>query len=378
MAIKRKNVYLVQINSVYGNEVYFPYAAGVLAAYALEDETVRENYIFNKIVYVREEAEAAVENMEEPFLVGFSTYIWNFEYSKFIACELKNRFPECLIVFGGHQVPEGVQLLEDYPYIDILQHGEGEESFCKLLKTLAEGGRIDKVPNISYRTESGLISTHPAKTVCIDYPSPYLSGVFDSIMEPGGYSFSAILETNRGCPNKCAFCDWGNIKATVRLFPLDRVRQEIEWIARHKIEYCYCADGNFGLFERDVQIVDMIVEAKNKFGYPKKFQATYAKNKSAVVYAINKKLNEAGMSKGATLSFQTMSKIALKNIGRENMPLEEFTALMAMYNEAHIPAYSELILGLPGENYDSFRNSLDNLLNRASICLSIYLTARFL
>ena len=127
MAIKRKNVYLVQINSVYGNEVYFPYAAGVLAAYALEDETVRENYIFNKIVYVREEAEAAVENMEEPFLVGFSTYIWNFEYSKFIACELKNRFPECLIVFGGHQVPEGVQLLEDYPYIDILQHGEGEE-----------------------------------------------------------------------------------------------------------------------------------------------------------------------------------------------------------------------------------------------------------
>jgi radical SAM superfamily enzyme YgiQ (UPF0313 family) len=359
--IKRK-IYFVQVNSVYGNEVYFPYAAGVLAAYALEDETVRNSFIFEKIIYIREDAGDAAEKMTEPFLVSFSTYVWNFEYSKSLACEIKKRYPECIIIFGGHQVPVGFQLLEEYHYIDILNHGEGEESFCELLKALADDGRIDKVPNISYRTESGPVSTPPAKTVCIDYPSPYLSGIFDSIMEPGGYSFSAILETNRGCPNKCAFCDWGNVKATVRLFPVERVQQEIEWIAKHKIEYCYCADGNFGLFERDEQIVDMVIDAKKKYGYPKKFQATYAKNKSGVVYSINKKLNDAGMSKGATLSFQTMSKIALKNIGRENMPLEEFTSLMAMYNEAQIPAYSELILGLPGENYDSFRNSLDNLL----------------
>lgn len=358
----KKNIYLFQINSVYGNEVYFPYAAGVLQAYALEDETVRDSFVFENIIYIRDDLNKAVEKMVDPFLAGFSTYVWNFEYSKALAQAIKERYPSCIIFFGGHQVPVGVKLLDENDYIDILIHGEGEETFCEMLRAFSKDRGLDKVSNISFRSTTGIISTPAAKTACIDYPSPYLTGTFDSIMENSSYSFSAILETNRGCPNKCAFCDWGNIKATVRLFPIERVKQEIEWIAKHKIEYCYCADGNFGMFERDEQIVDMVIDAKKKYGYPKKFQATYAKNKSGVVFKINKKLNDSGMSKGATLSFQTMSKIALKNIGRENMPLEEFTSLMAMYNEAQIPAYSELILGLPGENYDSFRNGLEDLL----------------
>lgn len=358
----RKRLYLVQVNSVYGNEVYFPYAAGVLCAYALEDETVRANYRFEDMLYVREDPSMVVKRMKNPFLVGFSTYLWNFEYSKDLAAKIKAAYPSCIILFGGHQIPPDDTLLRENAYIDILIHGEGEETFTKLLLAFANGGKLQKIPNISYRTPQGVASTTAAKTACIDYPSPYLNGVFDSILGSSKYNFSAILETNRGCPYKCAFCDWGNIKATIRLFPMERVRQEIEWIATHKIEYCYCADGNFGLFERDEQIIDMIIDANKRYGYPKKFQATYSKNNSGTVFRINKKLNEAGMSKGATLSFQTMSKIALKNIGRDNMPLEEFSKLMAMYNESRIPAYSELILGLPGENYDSFRNSLDNLL----------------
>lgn len=362
MCDSRKKIYLVQVNSLYGNEVYFPYAAGVLCAYALEDETVRANYRFEDMLYVREDPATVVKRLDDPFLVGFSTYLWNFEYSKELAAKIKDAYPSCIILFGGHQIPPDDTLLHENAYIDILIHGEGEETFTKLLLAFANGGELHKIPNISYRTAQGILSTLAAKTACIDYPSPYLNGVFDRIISNSKYNFSAILETNRGCPYKCAFCDWGNIKATVRLFPLERVRQEIEWIATHKIEYCYCADGNFGLFERDEQIIDMVIDANKKYGYPKKFQATYAKNNSQTVFRINKKLNEAGMSKGATLSFQTMSKIALKNIGRDNMPLEEFSKLMALYNESRIPAYSELILGLPGENYDSFRNSLDNLL----------------
>lgn len=362
MVDNRKKIYLVQVNSVYGNEVYFPYAAGVLAAYALEDEMIRAHYSFERIAYFREESDRTVSRIEDPFLVGFSTYLWNYECSKALAKEIKKRYPLCIIIFGGHQIPPNETLLHEHGFIDILVHGEGEETFYKLLTAFMDGSALDKIANISYRTENGIISTPAAKIACIDYPSPYLNGIFDSIMKNSEYSFSAILETNRGCPYNCAFCDWGNIKATVRLFPLDRVRQEIEWIARNKIEYCYCADGNFGLFERDEQIIDMVIDANKKYGYPKKFQATYAKNNSAIVFKINKKLNDSGMSKGATLSFQTMSKTALRNIGRENMPLEEFTKLMSMYNEAQIPAYSELILGLPGENYDSFRNGLEDLL----------------
>ena len=68
------------------------------------------------------------------------------------------------------------------------------------------------------------------------------------------------------------------------------------------------------------------------------------------------------MSKGATLSFQSMDETVLNNINRQNMPLSKFKELMRMYNESGIPTYSEIILGLPGETYTSFKEGLEQLL----------------
>ena len=54
------------------------------------------------------------------------------------------------------------------------------------------------------------------------------------------------------------------------------------------------------------------------------------------------------------MAYQTLSEQALKNIGRKNLTMEHFSSLMKKYNEAGIPTYSELILGLPGETKESF------------------------
>ena len=70
---------------------------------------------------------------------------------------------------------------------------------------------------------------------------------------------------------------------------------------------------------------------------------------------------DEGLGKSPTLSFQTMSPEALKNIGRTNMSLEHFKNLMQMYTNRGIMAYSELILGLPGETYDSFSEGIETL-----------------
>ena len=85
-----------------------------------------------------------------------------------------------------------------------------------------------------------------------------------------------------------------------------------------------------------------------------RFDVTYAKGREDAVFTTAKKLFDAGLFKGPSLSFQTLSPEALENIGRSNMPLESFTSLLARYKEAGIPAYSEMILGLPGETYESF------------------------
>ena len=74
--------------------------------------------------------------MDSPAFVGFSNYIWNTQYNLALAKKIKAKFPECVILFGGHNVPPDNSFLEKYPFIDFLIHAEGEEAFRSLLLEL--------------------------------------------------------------------------------------------------------------------------------------------------------------------------------------------------------------------------------------------------
>lgn len=352
---------MVQPNSQYGNSIYFPYAAGSLISYAFKDENIRENYEFKGFIYKKNDINDAIKQFDSPFIIGFSCYVWNYEYNKVLAKRIKSVFPDCIIVFGGHQINAESSVVSSN-YVDYVLLGEGEESFKNLLLSLIGQDRRENISDCFYKDNGTIIRTPHKNTVIPERVSPYIEGYFDDIIEIEKLEFSAILETNRGCPNKCAFCDWGNEKAKVKQYDIELIKAEIDWMSEHKIEYCYCADANFGLFSRDEHIVDYIIKKHNETGYPQKFQATYSKNNPETVFDINKKLNESGMSKGATLSFQSMDQNVLDNIYRKNMPLESFHKLMNLYNSNGIATYSELILGLPGETYESFKEGIEKLL----------------
>lgn len=357
-----RKVYMVQPNSKYGNSIYFPYAAGSLIAYAFKDEIIKSNYEFNGFVYKKTNIHDVVQSLDTPFLVGFSCYVWNYEYNKKLAELIKDRYPECTIVFGGHQIYKNSDILNS-GYVDYCIFGEGEEAFKQILLSQIGLFSMENIHNIAYRQNSGFIFTAQAKAVIPERVSPYLEGYFDELVEEEKeLVFSAILETNRGCPYKCAFCDWGNEKSKIKIYDIDIIKSEIDWMADKKIEYCYCADANFGFFDRDKDIAEYLIKKKLESGYPEKFQATYSKNKSEAVFEINKRLNEVKISKGATLSFQSMHQNVLNEIYRENMPIENFHKLMRLYNENSIATYSELILGLPGETYQSFVDGIEQLL----------------
>lgn len=360
-----KNIYLVQANAVYGDEIkstYIPYAIGCLAAYAFSDEEIKKEYSLGKFIYTRKPIADAVNEITDPFLVGFSSSIWNNEYNKALAKAVKKTYPRCITVFGGHQIsPDAKKAFDEYKDADILIHGGGEEAFRDILLCLKNGGELSEIKNISFRTENGFSSTERINPSTPDYPSPYLTGIFNPILSDG-YEFSAIIETNRGCPNHCAFCDWGILRSKVRQFSLSKVYEELTWLSENKIEYVYCADANFGLFDRDMDITDKFIELKNKTGYPKKLKVNFTKNRCDFVGEISRKLSENGMGKSQTLSFQSVDSKVLEAIGRKNIALPYFRELLSMYENAGIPTYSELILGLPEETYESFSDGICTLL----------------
>ncbi len=367
--IMTKNYYMVQASNTYGSEkhkaAYLPYATGLLVAYANSHEQFKDEYCFKRFIFTRENISSAVSSLEEPFLVGFSNYIWNTEYNKALAAAVKERFPSCYIIFGGHNVPPDTSFLEQYDYIDFLIHGEGEEAFCALLAELAKDEPdFSRVPNLSWREGGRYCQTAVEVLTGTDYPSPYLTGVFDDIMRDyPDMQHDAILETSRGCPRNCAYCDWGCTNSGVKAFPIERVKAEIDWFAENKVAFLWGADANFGHFERDSEIADYIVETRRKTGYPERIRINYSKGNKERVFAITKAFERVGVSKeGATLSFQSLNPQVLKNIGRCNMDLESFKRLMNLYLKEKITSYSELILGLPGETYASFCAGIGTLL----------------
>ncbi len=359
-----KKVYLVQVNVTYNKTIaYLPYAAGCLAAYAWNDDEIKQKYELADILCIRHTLEESLAMVGGPSVVGFSCYVWNMEYNLRLAEMIKKKYPDCLIVFGGHNVPDDTSLLEKHGFIDVLIHSEGEEPFANTLKAYGGNGDFSAISDISFRKDGGFVTTEKKRIYDItDYPSPYAAKIFDRVIEKyPDITFHATLETNRGCPYGCAFCDWCFTKK-IRLFPMERIKSDIDWISEHKIPYCYCADANFGIVERDIETANYILEVNRRNGYPQVFKPCYAKNSDEIVFEIGKILNHSGIDKGVTLAYQSLDPQTLENIGRKNLTLEHYSSLTAKYAEEKIPTYTELILGMPGETYDSFCKGLCRLL----------------
>ncbi len=360
----KEKFYLVQIGVSYSSPVFLPYSVGCIAAYLKRDEEIMKHYDIPDIIVMREKIDDVLKRFDNPSIVAFSCFTWNIEYNKTLAVELKKRFPSVKIIFGGHSVPHGSSFLDEYDFIDFLMHNEGEETTALFLKALINSDSLYNVPNLSFRTEKGNVTTefrHPCDLS--SYPSPYTDGIFDNIMkENPDKEFHATLETNRGCPYGCTYCEWCFTKK-LRPFPIEKIKNEIEWIAKNKIKYCYCADANFGIMERDVEIAEYVIAEKKKYGYPDVFKPCYAKESDETVFKAGYLLNKNHIDKGVTLAYQSLDAKTLENIGRKNLTLEHFSALDARYDEAGIPTYTELILGLPGETYESFCKGMCRLLD---------------
>jgi putative methyltransferase len=159
------------------------------------------------------------------------------------------------------------------------------------------------------------------------------------------------------------FLGAGGLSTKYRFHGLDRVKEIIEWCGRHRIQYVFNADSNFGMHPRDYQIAEFLVEAKRRYAHPDKFRTCFGKNTDERIFRVAKLLHEHELEKGITLARQSNDEEVLKNIKRQNIKLETYKSLQMMFNEHSIPVYTELILGLPGETYESWLRGIDDILN---------------
>jgi hypothetical protein len=124
------------------------------------------------------------------------------------------------------------------------------------------------------------------------------------------------------------------------------------------------ADANFGIFpDRDMPITDYILDVQKRTGFPATVNANWHKNAKQNVIEIVKKFISNGFNRGMTLSVQSMDDDVLKVIKRKNMQSSHLGDMMDLLNKEGIGSYTELILPLPLETTDTWRQGLADVLD---------------
>jgi hypothetical protein len=345
------------------NAYYLPYSAGVVWSYSLQDPWVRDNFSVTEWIWRRDALEPLAQRLAQNNMVTFSTYVWNHRYNYALARRIKEINPGVLTVFGGPEVAiTDPDLFVKEPFMDLVICYEGEITFKRVLEHF-EQGDWESVPGLLINRNGVAVKTQDAERIdTLDQvPSPYLSGIFDQmIADHPEVTWQGTLETNRGCPYACTFCDWGSLTYNkVKKFELERVFAELEWMARRNFDWISITDANFGMYpERDGMIADKIIEMQEKFGSPRTFSVAWAKNQKKEVIDIVKKLLDArGFNQGLTLSVQSLDHDVLENIRRKNMEMNKLNEVFELCDQRNIPAYTELILGLPGETLETWKKN---------------------
>ncbi len=295
---------------------------------------------------------------------GFSCYTWNVAQFIDLARAIKRDLPDALIVGGGPHV----QRAEDFLYedgFDVIVLGEGEETFTELLDC---SGRDEwgSVAGLAYLLSDGAAHrtvARPRQTTLDLFPS-----ALDVVPLRGADGrplyLHAAYETSRGCPYRCSFCEWGTgaIGTKMHQFSLDRIRRDLERFVEGGVEDIWFCDSNFGALREDRQKAEIIIDLRQRTGQPRTFATSWSKNHNKQVQEIVRLLHRNGLLWHYHLALQTLTPKALELSHRTNMRANDYEPVVRALAAEGVPVAAELIWGLPGDSFDAFEASLDQLM----------------
>lgn len=352
-------------SSQYNDNYVIPYSIAALVSYIKSFKYIDDKYKFHETFILKNELNYHVDRASEADMLLCSCYTWNWQITKALAKQFKTLNPECLIIFGGPHVPDDArEFLNSNSYVDLVVHGEGEY----VLKEIFDAHLSRNGYELIRGTESIHHKAPPqARIMDLDtLPSPYLTGAIWDVVDreklrSGDKKWMAVWETTRGCPFQCTYCDWGSaIAQKMRKRDEETLYRELDWFKENDLNNFWLADSNFGIFkDRDTRIATQIANKSSEEKPLVMKVLGWAKIPLKRVLPIANIMRDQ-LGKGMELALQTLDITTLKTIKRHNANLkfEDMSDLSRQLNNYNLQGYIELILGLPGETVDSFKDNV--------------------
>jgi radical SAM superfamily enzyme YgiQ (UPF0313 family) len=329
-------------------------------AEADSDITSRYNFEIIDIPTTLKSSEIAKKICElKPDVLCYSVYMWNYTQMTESLPIVKSIFPKAKVLLGGPLVtytPE--DMLQKNPLVDVIVCGSGESRFKRLLKNDFNLEALRDIQRIAFRDEN--------RNICItegdvqedlnEIPLPYHNKAVDL---NDGRKHTVIIETYRGCVFECGYCIWGEPDKSLYKFPIDGVLSEIDTIYNNpNVEAVIFADAClFYTRERAKQIIDKIVASSEGKRIPTVLTLDILVINEEMVQSLSK-LN---MIHGQLhFGMQTTNPKALELLKRKSGP-DIFKKRIEQIRHVDPSAQIsfDLIYGLPGDDYEAFRESTD-------------------
>lgn len=271
----------------------------------------------------------------KPNVVCFSVYIWNHQRIKRFIDDLEKQSPTIQIIIGG---PEAGQLRHlSHPKLCIVQ-GEVEGLTPEFYSDLT-GNKVQK----EYKAEA-----------TIDFHAPYHESDFTSHLAHRHIYY----ESSRGCPFQCSYC-LSSTDTNLRHLPFQQVAVELGKILAHQPKIIRFIDRTFNaLASRTTKLWQHLIDLDT----PCHFHFEIAPDLfTPEMFAV---LKQAPVNRFQfEIGLQSTTPETLRQVNRKTNTDLALTNLKKLVSLDTIHLHVDLILGLPNESYDSYKQSFNDVFN---------------
>ena len=292
--------------------------------------------------------------LEHPDVVCVSCYIWNISFVKELMADLIKILPGADFWVGGPEVSYDAEkfLTENSEFKGVMV-GEGEETFKELAGYYVEKNPQDlkDMTGICYKDGDRII--HNGWRQIMDLSS--IPFIYKDLSE---FKNRIIYyESSRGCPFSCSYC-LSSIDKKLRFRDTETVKKELQFFIDNKVPQVKFVDRTFNCkHDHAMAIWKYINEHDNGV-------TNFHFEISADLLREEELQEMSTMRPGLIqleIGVQSTNPDTIKAIHR-TMDFEKLKGIVdRIHSFGNIHQHLDLIAGLPYEDYDSFRNSFNDV-----------------
>ena len=292
--------------------------------------------------------------LEHPDVVCVSCYIWNISFVKELMADLAKILPDADFWAGGPEVSyDAEKFLSENPEFTGVMVGEGEETFQELSGYYVNKNpeKLENITGICYRDGEKII--HNGWRQIMDLSS--IPFIYKDLSE---FKNRIIYyESSRGCPFSCSYC-LSSVDKKLRFRDIEMVKKELQFFIDHKVPQVKFVDRTFNCKHDHAMAIWKYINDHDNGVTNFHFEI------SADLLREEELQEMSTMRPGLIqleIGVQSTNPDTIKAIHR-TMDFEKLKGIVdRIHSFGNIHQHLDLIAGLPYEDYDSFRNSFNDV-----------------